>query len=80
VAAPNKLRLVDTRGFGERGRRRERADAHCGLGGQGDLSDQSRCRGERYDKFAKHEMHPPNGPILDAPLERRMNGGAVLPG
>ena len=69
--------MFDGRAFDERGRGCESADADRRLRGNDELSDQSRRRGESYDKLAKHEMHPPNAPIVNAPLARKMNGRAV---
>jgi hypothetical protein len=46
-AAPNELRLFHRRAFGKRGWRRKRANAKRGLGGKGELGDQSTCHGER---------------------------------
>jgi hypothetical protein len=69
--------LLDWRAFGERGRRLERADADRRFPRQNELRDHSRRRGERQYKLAKHEMHPPNAPIVDALLECKMNGRGV---
>jgi hypothetical protein len=79
VAASNELSLVDGRRHGQRGLRRECADADRGLSGKGDLSNQSR-RGERQDELAKPEMRPPIAPIVKAPLERKMNWGGTIAG
>jgi hypothetical protein len=54
-AAPDELRLLHRRAFGERSRRLECADADRRFRGKDELGDHPGSRSERQNEFAKHE-------------------------